>query len=399
MSQFKMLDGNSAAVEAIIQARPKVIAAYPITPQTSISEKLSEAVANKKLDANFIRVESEHTALSVVQGAMLTGVRAATATSSVGLALMHEIVCAVSGVRLPVVMPVVNRSLASPWSLWCDHQDTMAERDSGWMQFYCENVQDVYDLILCAYRIAENTKVLTPAMICLDGFFLSHSMQKILVEKQEDIDDFLGSYIRKNMYLDTKDPLVINNLTPTADNMEMRYQQLVGMQEAEKVIEDVFKDYNNKFNREHHLVEGYKTKDADLIVVSLGSSSGTAKTAVDRMRSKGIKAGALKITCYRPFPYLQVQQALGNAKKVAVLERVGNIGSQFGPLYMDICAAMQGQKLVICDYIAGLAGRDISVNTFNELFQNLNENEKSGTMKWLDLREDAMEVRRYRFNV
>ena len=195
MSHYKMLDGNAAAVEAMKMARVKVISAYPITPQSSISEKLSDLVDAGELDAKYIRVESEHTAMSCAVGAQLTGVRAATATSSVGLALMHEILNVASGCRVPIVMPVVNRSLASPWSLWCDHQDSMAERDSGWLQFYCENVQDVFDTLLCAYRIAEDRRVQTPAMVCLDGFFLSHSMQKVLLPEQDEVDGFLGEYI------------------------------------------------------------------------------------------------------------------------------------------------------------------------------------------------------------
>jgi len=399
MSEFKMLDGNYAAVYAMKQAKPKVIAAYPITPQSSISEKLSELVANGELKAKFVRVESEHSAMSVVQGAALTGVRASTATSSVGLALMHEIVCAVSGIRLPIVMPVVNRSLASPWSLWCDHQDTMAERDSGWIQLYCENVQDVYDLTLCAYRITEDSRVLTPAMVCLDGFFLSHSMQKIQVEHDEEAEAFIGPYIRKNLYVDPMDPMVVNNLTPTSDYMEMKYQQKVGMEAASDVIEEVFEVFNTRFGRHHHTVELYQMEDAEIAVVSLGSSAGTAKVAVDKLRAKGIKAGSVKITCYRPFPVEKIREALCNIKKIGILERVGNIGTQCGPLYMDCFSAIDNKKTVICDYVAGLAGRDIPVRTILDLFEDLKNEEHSGTCRWLDVREDAMEMRRCMVNV
>ena len=213
---IKMFDGNGAAVEAIRLARPGVIAAYPITPQSSIAEHLADEVAEGRIQAEYVRVESEHSAMSVSIGAQLTGVRVATATASVGLALMHEVCGVAAGCRVPIVMPVVNRSLVAPWSLWCDHSDTMAERDTGWLQFYCSTVQEILDLQLCAYRISEHEEVMTPSMVCFDGFYLSHSMQRVDTPSDEEAWDFVRPYVRKNMYLDPKDVMFINDLCPVS---------------------------------------------------------------------------------------------------------------------------------------------------------------------------------------
>ena len=214
----KMFDGNGAAAEAIRLARPKVLAVYPITPQSTISERLAEMVDFGELDAKYIRVESEHSAMSAVTSASLTGVRATTATASQGLILMSEVLSMTSGMRCPVVMPVVNRGLAAPWTLQCEHGDAMTVKDLGWMQFYCQNVQEVFDMILMAFRIAEDERVLTPAMVCLDGFFLSHSMQKLEIPEQEEVDAFIGEFVPKNMYLDPTDPMFCCDLTGPDDS-------------------------------------------------------------------------------------------------------------------------------------------------------------------------------------
>ena len=390
-----MLDGNSAAVEAIKSANVKVISAYPITPQSSISEILSELVANGSLDAKYLRVESEHTAMSAAIGAQLTGVRAATATSSVGLALMHEILNVASGCRVPIVMPVVNRALASPWSLWCDHQDTMAERDSGWMQFYCENGQDIYDLILMAYKIAEHEEVLTPAMVCLDGFFLSHSMQKIQVEKQEEIDKFIGEYKLSNTYLDPRDPMIINNLTPSDEFTEMRYQQKIGFDKSIEIMDKVFVEFEEKFGRRHRAVEGYRLEDADYAIVTLGSMSGTAKHTVNLLRDQGLKVGVLKIVSFRPFRPELVAEMLKNVKMVGVLDRSAGLGAHGAPVWQEVNNALSNCKdKLVKSYIGGLGGRDISIQTITDIFEDLKngkQNEEGSV--WIDLKENAMNIR------
>ncbi len=393
---FRMFDGNGAAVEAIRMARPGVIAAYPITPQSSIAEKLSDCVANGQIDAEYIRVESEHSAMSVCVGACLTGVRVATATSSVGLALMHEVCGVTSGCRLPVVMPVVNRSLVAPWSLWCDHQDTMAERDTGWLQFYCGTVQEVLDLTLCAYRISEHQDVLTPSMVCLDGFFLSHSMQKVSAPTDEEAWDFVGPYVRRNMYIDPTDVMFVNDLCPTSEYTEMRYQQKVGFERAADVAREVFDEYARRFGRRPCTVEKYLLDDADIALVTMGSMSGTAKFAVNELRRQGVKAGLLRICMFRPFPAGEIREALKNVPVVGVVDRSAGLGAAQPPAATEVSAALRGAGCRVFSFVGGLAGRDISDGAFKGLYSELLdvfEGQAQSVNTWFDLKGDPMALR------
>lgn len=392
----RMFDGNGAAVEAIRMARPGVIAAYPITPQSSIAEKLSECVASGLIDAEYIRVESEHSAMSVCVGACLTGVRVATATSSVGLALMHEVCGVTSGCRLPVVMPVVNRSLVAPWSLWCDHQDTMAERDTGWLQFYCATVQEVLDLTLCAYRISEHEEVLTPSMVCLDGFFLSHSMQKVITPTDEEAWDFVGPYVRRNMYIDPTDVMFVNDLCPTSEYTEMRYQQKVGFERAGETAKEVFAEYERRFGRKLHTVESYMLEDAEVAVVTIGSMSGTAKHVVNELRAKGIKAGLLRICMFRPFPADEIRQALAKVPVVGIMDRSAGLGAAQPPVATEVKASLSGEKARLFSFVGGLAGRDISDHSFRDIFAQLmavSEGRTDRVNTWFDLKGDPMALR------
>lgn len=392
----RMFDGNGAAVEAIRMARPGVIAAYPITPQSSIAEKLSECVASGLIDAEYIRVESEHSAMSVCVGACLTGVRVATATSSVGLALMHEVCGVTSGCRLPVVMPVVNRSLVSPWSLWCDHQDTMAERDTGWLQFYCATVQEVLDLTLCAYRISEHEEVLTPSMVCLDGFFLSHSMQKVITPTDEEAWDFVGPYVRRNMYIDPTDVMFVNDLCPTSEYTEMRYQQKVGFERAGETAKEVFAEYERRFGRKLHTAESYMLEDAEVAVVTIGSMSGTAKHVVNELRAKGVKAGLLRICMFRPFPADEIRQALAKVPVVGIMDRSAGLGAAQPPVATEVKAALSGEKARLFSFVGGLAGRDISDHSFRDIFAQLmavSEGRTDRVNTWFDLKGDPMALR------
>ena len=392
----RMFDGNGAAVEAIRMARPGVIAAYPITPQSSIAEKLSECVASGLIDAEYIRVESEHSAMSVCVGACLTGVRVATATSSVGLALMHEVCGVTSGCRLPVVMPVVNRSLVAPWSLWCDHQDTMAERDTGWLQFYCATVQEVLDLTLCAYRISEHEEVLTPSMVCLDGFFLSHSMQKVITPTDEEAWDFVGPYVRRNMYIDPTDVMFVNDLCPTSEYTEMRYQQKVGFERAGETAKEVFAEYERRFGRKLHTVESYMLEDAEVAVVTMGSMSGTAKHGVNELRAKGVKAGLLRICMFRPFPADEIRQALAKVPVVGIMDRSAGLGAAQPPVATEVKAALSGEKARLFSFVGGLAGRDISDHSFRDIFAQLmavSEGRTDRVNTWFDLKGDPMALR------
>jgi pyruvate ferredoxin oxidoreductase alpha subunit len=398
----KMLDGNAAAVEAMRLAEVKVISAYPITPQSSIAEKLSSLVAEGEIKAEYIRVESEHTAMSAATTAQLTGVRAATATSSVGLALMHEILGVTSGLRVPVVMPVVNRSLVAPWSLWCDHSDAMAERDSGWLQFYCQNVQEVLDLMLLAYASAEHEEVLLPAMVCLDGFFLSHSMQKVEVPDIEAARTYLGSYVAKNSFLSSADPMFVCDLTGPEDFTEMRYQHREGFRAALGVIPERMKEFESAFGRKLTMIEEYRTADADAVLVALGSMCGTAKQVVNDMRARGKKVGLLKITVFRPFPDELIKQALTGRPVIGVFDRSAGLGSRGGPVWNEVRSVMQTSQAEIVSFIGGLGGRDVPPATIEKVFNRLLEiagGGKPGGESWIDIKANPMEIREVLLNV
>lgn len=397
MPARRVLDGNAAAAEALRLARVQVVAAYPVTPQSPVVERLSEYVANGTLDAKYIRIESEHSAMSCVIGAQLTGVRAATATSSVGLAFMHEVLGVASGCRVPLVMPVVNRALVSPWSLWCDHQDSMAERDSGWLQFYVENAQEVLDTLLMAYRIAEREEVLTPAMVCFDGFFVSHAPQLVMVPDQEAVDAFLPAYRPSNLYLDPRDPMFVNGLVPPEDFSEMRYQQRVGFENALTIIPEVQRTFREHFGRKHEMVEAYLCDDADVVLVTLGSMSGTAKHVARRLREDNYRAGVVKLGVFRPFPVERIRKALGGKRVVGVLDRSAGLGAQAGPLSLEISTALSDSEAQVYGYTAGLGGRDITEMTietiFGELLEIRNGSLPGPVKAWIDTRPDAMRIR------
>lgn len=386
---FKMLDGNGAAVEAMKLAKISVIATYPITPQSPISENLAKMTASGELNAQYLRVESEHSAISATLAAQMTGVRAATATSSNGLALMHEVLSMVSGTRQPIVMPVVNRAVAAPWSLWCEHGDSMSQRDLGWIQLYCRSVQDVLDYMLLAYRVAEDSRVLLPVMVCLDGFFLSHSMQKILVPTQEQVDRFLGPYKPKNLYLNPADPMFICDLTGPEEYTEMKFQQHRAMAEAGQVISDALEEFRLVFGRSIDVNRGYFTDDADTVLVATGSMCGTAMYVVDLLRAEGVKAGLLTVNVFRPFPADSIVAKLGSAKKVAVFDRSSGLGSNGGPLWNEVCSALNGRSHAkIRSFIGGLGGRDVTPDTIVQIFRCFDQ-----LPQWVDLRSDATEIR------
>ena len=390
-----MLDGNGAASEAMRLSRIQVVSAYPITPQSPISEKLSDYVADGTLKAKYIRVESEHTAMSCAIGAQLTGVRAGTATSSVGLALMHEVVNMASGVRVPIVMPVVNRSLAAPWSLWCDHQDSMAERDSGWMQFYVENSQEVIDYILMAYHVAEHPEVLVPAMVCLDGFFLSHTSEPVFLPDQEEADAFLPPYVNNNLRLEPENPFFINNLCPTSDYSEMRYQQHMGFAKAMEVIPEVMKKFEKHFGRKHSIVEGYKLEGADAAILALGSQAGTIRYVVDKYRDQGKKVGMVKLSTFRPFPMRELAKLLAPVPNVGVIDRSASLGACAYPVCTEVRSALAGcgAHKPVAGFIAGLAGRDIRPETVEKVFDVLLKGSYPLEPIWIDTADNAMTLR------
>ena len=393
MSQRVMLDGNGAASQALMLADIKVVSAYPITPQSPIAEGLATYSADGRLKAKYIRVESEHTALSCAIGAQLTGVRAGTATSSVGLALMYEILNVASGLRIPIVMPVVNRAFVAPWSLWCDHQDAMSARDTGWLQLYAQNAQEVLDLCLIAYKVAEDERVLLPCMVCMDGFFVSHAIEPVILPNKGEADAFLPPYEPKNLLLDVDNPYFINNLTPPAEYAEMKYQMRKGMDASHAVLIEAFADYEKKMGRRYDFIESYRCEDAEEIMVVLGSAAGAVRQVVDKLRGQGRNAGMLKITSFRPFPVEEIRAALSSAKYVGVIDRNSNLGSVWNPVATEIRSALQGKTYPkIVDYICGLGGRDLTPETVEKAFSLL-ISAGTGEMEWVDLRADAMDLR------
>lgn len=347
----KVMTANRAVSEAVKLAKPQVIPVYPITPQTSISEYLAQFVADGDIDTEYIRVESEHSAISAALGASGTGVRVFTATSSQGLMLMHEILYAAAGMRMPIVMADANRSISAPLSIWNDQQDSIAQRDSGWLQTYAENGQDSLDSILMAYKISENKKVLLPSMVCLDGFILTHTVEPVEIPTQEQVDRFLPKYKPEHAFLDPDQPKSLGTLTDPDYYMETRYQLEEAMKNSIDVIEEVSEEFEEIFGRKYGLVEEYKCEDAEIIIVAMGSICSTVRVCVDDMRERGEKVGLLKIRTYRPFPQEQIQKALQNAEKVAVLDKNVTFGVDGGALYNDIKSKIDVEAY---DFILGL---------------------------------------------
>ncbi|MDD4658559.1 MAG: transketolase C-terminal domain-containing protein [Eubacteriales bacterium] len=374
------MNGNDAAAAGASLARVQVVAAYPITPQTPIVENLATAIDKGDLKANYINVESEHSALCATVGASLVGARAFTATASAGLALMHEITGVAAGCRQPIVMPVVNRAIPSPWSLWCDHSDIMGERDQGWIQLFAETCQEALDFVILSYRLAEDKRVQLPVMIGIDGFFLSHITEPVDVPSQEQVDAYLPPREPHNLVLDVDNPLAINTLTPPGLFTEIKYQHKQAMENAAVVMGEVFASFAAAFGRKYSAVKEYKTEDADIVFVAMGTMAGTGRDAVDALRSQGHKVGILRITSFRPFPTGAVQDALKETDKVIVLDRSAGLGST-PPLALEVSRAVPGKSFTSC--VAGLGGRDVTIATYE---QALSMTGKPG-VNWLDLKE------------
>ena len=291
----EVMTANKAVAEAVRLAKPQVIPVYPITPQTTISEYLAQYVADEKIDAKYVKVESEHSAISAAVGASGAGVRTFTATSSQGLMLMHEILFAAAGMRTPIVLADANRAISAPLNIWNDQQDSIAQRDAGWLQIYVENAQEALDTTLMAYKISENPDVLLPSMVCLDGFILTHTVEPVEIPDQESVDKFLPPYVPKHAYLDPNDPMSIGNFADTHYYTEARHDMEVAMTKSIGVIEETCKEFAEIFGREYGLVEPYKTEDADIVIVAMGSLCSTIRVVVDQLREKGEKVGLLKI--------------------------------------------------------------------------------------------------------
>ena len=385
--------GNEAVAEGMRQINPDVVAAYPITPQTEIVQIFSSFVANGKVDTEFVTVESEHSAMSATVGAASAGARAMTATSANGLALMWEIVYIAASMRLPIVMPVVNRALSGPINIHCDHSDTMGARDSGWIQIFTENAQEAYDNLLQAVRIAENKNVLLPVMVTMDGFIISHAMEVMHLLEDEKVREWVGEYMPENPLLDVDNPITVGPLDLYDWNMEHKRQQAEAMTQAKPVILDVARDYAKLSGREYGLFEEYMLDDAEIAIVALGSTAGTAKEVVRALRAEGVKAGLLKVRVFRPFPACEIARALQGKKAVAVMDRSDSFNAVSGPVFAEIRSAMYGAENAptIVDYIYGIGGRDVTMDHIKSVYDDLAKIVKTGQVErnltYLGIRE------------
>ncbi|QYZ79934.1 pyruvate ferredoxin oxidoreductase [Methanofollis formosanus] len=355
---MEILEGSHAVAEAVKRCRPEVIAAYPITPQTHIVEALASMVADCELDADYICVESEFSALSACLGASAAGSRVYSATTSQGLALMFEVCFNVAGMRQPVVMTIANRAMGAPLNIWNDQQDSISLRDAGWMQFYAEDNQEANDLHYIAYKVAEDHDVLLPAMVCFDGFILTHTYEPVDIPTLEEVDAFLPPYKPVNI-LDAKNPMSLGMYATPDYYMEFRYEVEEAMKRARKVFADVGAEFGETFGRDYSgLVEGYRLEDAEIALVAMGSICGTVKDAIDEMREEGKKVGLLKIRSFRPFPSEEIKAALAGVSKVAVLDKNISLG-QKGAVALEVKDALYGTGTEVLDYIVALGGRDI----------------------------------------
>lgn len=368
----KALTGAEAAAEAMRQIEPDVVPLYPITPQTQIVEVYSQFVADGIVDSELVRCESEHSVMSVAMGASATGARVMTATSSQGLAYMFEPIFIVSSLRLPIVMNLVNRSLSGPINIHCDHSDGMAVRDSGWIQFYCEDAQEVYEHTIMAIKIAENKEVLLPVMICQDGFITSHSLVDVEIFDDNDIKRYIGRDRPDALLLDSEHPNSVGALDFYDYFFEHKKQEFDAMEHSKEIIRKIFREFSTISGKNYDFIERYKLDDAEHVIVAMSSACGILKNAVDELRAQGKKVGLLKIILFRPFPEVEIAQALKNVKSVIILERVSGFGT-YSPLYNEISACLYhyDKKPKMVNYVFGLGGRNFGMSDALGLYGEL----------------------------
>jgi len=389
------LNGDAAVAYAVKQCDVDVVAAYPITPQTIIVEKFSEYVADGEVETAFVCVESEHSAMTCCLTAAATGARTFTATASAGLALMHEMLGVTSGCRAPVVMSVVNRALSAPINIHCDHSDSMAERDLGWIQIYAENSQEAYDSIIQAFKIAENLDVMLPTMVGLDGFVLSHTLENVSVLPDEVVKKFVGTRQVPQVMnhqgkmvpfkLDPENPLTIGPLDLYDYYFEHKRQQEEAMRRAVEVIKQVHNEYAKQSGRSYGngLLEPYRLDDAEIAAVCIGSTAGTVKTVVDELRENGIKAGLLRIRAFRPLPVKDIISCLSGKKAIAVMDRACSFGGNGGPMFHEIRHVLYDlpNKPSLVNYIYGLGGRDTPPYMIDSIYRDLQKIVETGQIK------------------
>jgi pyruvate/2-oxoacid:ferredoxin oxidoreductase alpha subunit len=386
----EMMTANYAAAYAAKLARIDVAAVYPITPQTSISEKLAEMVKKGELDAKFMMMESEHSAMSALIGASYAGARTFTATSSHGLALMHEMLMWAVGARTPVVMPVASRSIGGPWNIWGEHQDVISERDTGWLQLFCENNQEVLDTILMAYRVAEDRQVMLPAMVVEDGFILSHTVDSVEIPPQDEVDRYLPRF-DPEYHIDVDRPMRHGGLVMPDWWTEFRYRIFSDQQRAREKFVEAEKEFEKIFGRSYGgLMEFYECDNAHAILVVAGSAAGTAKDVVDHMRSQGKMVGLAKLKVFRPFPTNEVRNLALLAGTIGVFDRSFTFGDG-GAMFSEVRSALQGTDATVKDYIGGLGGRDVTANHLEWIFDDLLSVSRQGrqgrSIEWVGLKD------------
>ncbi len=362
---LEIMEGSIAIAQAVRRCRPQVVSAYPITPQTHIVESLAEIVANGELAADYITVESEFSALSACVGAVATGARAYSATTSQGLALMFEVCFNMAGMRLPLVMTIANRALGAPLSIWNDQQDSIALRDAGWLQLYAEDNQEAVDLHYIGYRVAEDHRVLLPTMVCFDGFILSHTYEPVDMLSQEEVDAYLPPFVPKYR-LDAANPVSMGMYATPDYYLEFRYENDQAQKRALEVVREAGREFGKLFGRDYSdLVESYRMEDAETAIVAMGSICGTTKDAIDEMRAEGKKVGLVRIRCFRPFPAEDLKAALANVSRIAVLDKNISLGAggatPRGAVALELKDALYGTSTPVLDYIIALGGRDVRI--------------------------------------
>ena len=379
MSIVKVLEGSEAVALAVKACRPQVISAFPISPQTHIVEGLARLLADGDLDAEYVRVDSEFSAASVISGASATGSRSYTASSSQGLLLMSEVLYASCGLRLPFVMTGVNRTVSAPISIQVDQQDTMSLRDCGMIQLFVESSQEAYDAHIAAFKLAEDPKILLPVMVCMDGWVLTHSYERVSLAEQEEVDRFLPPFQPVD-FLDVKNPKSWGSIGEEDMLMELRFSVQQTMQYAKGRIKEIFAEWADISGRDYGgLIESYQTEDAEVILLAMGSMAGTIKETVDNLRSEGERVGLVRIRSFRPFPYEEIWQAVKGAKAVAVLDANLSLGSE-GAIGMDLKAKLYGipDAPQVVSVIAGLGGRDVDEARIKEIVNRVKEVRESG---------------------
>ncbi len=378
------LSGNEAVAIAMKQINPDVVAAYPITPSTEVPQYFSTFVSNGDVDSEFVPVESEHSAMSACIGASAAGARVMTATSSQGLALMFEMLYIASGMRLPITIACVNRTLSAPINIHNDHSDSMGARDCGFMQLYCESNQEAYDNFIMAVKIAEKVKL--PIMVCFDGFITSHSVENIELLEDEVVKNFVGKYKPEEYLLNPENNISMGPLDLQGYYFEHRKQIADAMKDAKAVIEEVSEEFYKISGRKYDLYEKYMMDDAEIAVCVLNSTAGTAKDVVDSLRAKGIKAGVFKPRAFRPLPYKEIPHEFAHLKALAIMDKSDSLNGYTAPLYTEITSAMFTERVIVptVNYIYGLGGRDVTETDIEKVFTDLSQIAKDGNVENVD---------------